>query len=53
MRYADAMNMNLTKIQAEVERHPESAPFLVAEFRKCNAWVAQAFFVRREVLGEQ
>ncbi len=39
MRYFDAMQMNITKIQQAVQEHPEAGPFLHREYAKCNAWL--------------
>ena len=49
MRYIDAMQMNMTKIQAEVQRHPLAIHFLINEWNKCRAWVATYQQVEREL----
>lgn len=48
MRYIDAMNMNVSKLQAEFAERPTAVPFLVREFMKCQGAIAQYNGLRKE-----
>lgn len=52
MRYIDAMNINVSKLQAEFAERPTAVPILLGEFFRCQGWIGQYNQVRAEVLGE-
>lgn len=51
MRYFDAIQMNMTKIQAAVEAHPEAGAFLITEYHKCGAWLQQYHQTRAQLVS--
>ena len=52
MRFIDAMQMNVSKIQTALAEQPAAAPFLIQEAIECQRWVGMYRQTRVEVLGE-